>query len=71
MSSDGTLTWAITPGVYLLYFPQHQFREGPPKLGELYPNISVTYRVQSRRYLKMLSSSRPINIPVLGGLHPD
>jgi len=42
---DGILSWDITPGVFFIYFPQHQFRETPSEIARFSPAISVTYHI--------------------------
>lgn len=42
---DGVLTWDITPGAFVIYFPQHQFQDTPSAVGEFDADISVTYRL--------------------------
>jgi hypothetical protein len=45
-SDGGTLTWEITPGVYLLYFPESGFLTQNAQPFAAYPEVSVTYRVE-------------------------
>lgn len=44
-ADEGVLMWDITPGVYFVYFPQDQFQDASPAIGEFDPGISVTYHL--------------------------
>lgn len=46
-SDSGTLIWGITPGVYLLWFPEAEFIDTQDSHRFVaYPEVSVTYRVE-------------------------
>lgn len=42
----GVIEWDIAPGVYRLFFPQHQFLQGTTTPWQFYPEVSVAYTLQ-------------------------